>query len=99
MFNSPIASTKLWRVAALVLLLCAAFDLFAVDTALWRPASASGTDCGCPSDEDCFCCCRHVEVMSVVMFRPLKFIAAVDQQALPQLHSVQPPVPFHPPRA
>ena len=99
MLNSRIASTRLWRIAALVLLLCAGFDLVAIDTALWRPSNSASTDCGCPSDEDCFCCCRHVEVVPAVVFRPMQFVAIVEQQPPPQLHSIQPPAPFHPPRA
>ncbi len=99
MFNSGAGTTNLWRVAAFVLLLCAAFDLFAVDTALLRPANSTDSDCGCPSDEDCFCCCRHIVIVPAVTFMPMQAVAEVEQQPLPRFHSIHLPVPYHPPRA
>ena len=87
-----------WRVAALALLLCAAFDLAAVDT-VWPRANSLDSCCGSASDADCFCCCAHIVVVDPAVFRPLMTVTAFEQLRDPHVESVPPSVPYRPPLA
>jgi hypothetical protein len=99
MFAAAISGPKLWRIAALVLLLSAAFDIAAVDTALLVAGDGSGSVCNCSSDDGCFCCCRHMVLVDAVVFLPLMVATAFLDPRAPSAESISSPVPHLPPRA
>jgi hypothetical protein len=86
---------KLWRIAALVLLLSAAFDIAAVDTALLGAASC----CNGASDDACFCCCRNMVLVDAIALEPLMVAATFVDLRSPSAESVPSAVPHLPPRA
>jgi hypothetical protein len=99
MFAAASSGPKLWRIAALVLLLSAAFDIAAVDTALLVASDGSGSCCNCSSDDGCFCCSRHLVMVDSVVFRPLMVATSFLDPRVPSAESISSPVPHLPPRA
>jgi hypothetical protein len=62
------------RTVALLLLLFAAVDLFAIDLfapSLCTPATTSDSESPIADEDDCFCCCGHMEVSGVVRVIPI----------------------------
>ena len=94
-----ISRIGLWRLAAAALVLCAGYDILAVDTGLWNPRGSAACCDDSPSNEDCFCCCRHIVVPPPVGLKPVQVVTAfvAGPVALPE--SAPAPVPELPPRA
>jgi hypothetical protein len=89
---------RFWRVAAMVMLLYAGFDILAVDTALWTPQGTVACCDDCDSN-DCFCCCRHIVVVPPIGLRPVHLVTAFVEHPAKVLESVPASVPELPPRA
>ena len=90
------------RTVALLLLLFAAVDLFAID--LFAPSlcgSTTTSDSQNPigDEDDCFCCCGHIEVSAVSQRVPVT--AYSSDEALPVVNPVSADRPsiYRPPRA
>jgi hypothetical protein len=99
MFAAASSSARLWRIAALLLLLSAAFDIVAVDTALLVAGDDSGSSCNCSAGDGCFCCSRHLVMADTVVLRPLMVVTIFLNPRSPHAESVPSPVPHMPPRA
>lgn len=89
----------LWRIAALLLLLCGAFDLLAIDTGLWNPSGSAACCDDSLASDDCYCCCAHVVVISPVAVSPANMVAEFVSIAPALPASVPAQVPDLPPRA
>jgi hypothetical protein len=95
---------KVFRLAALLLLLSAAFDTIAVDMLgpMWQkqtsaqndPCQRSGT-----TQDDCFCCSTSVVPIQAVVWAPTFTIVPTDEQLVTFAVSRAPDPLYHPPRA
>ena len=62
------------RMVALLLLLFAAVDLFAIDVfapSLCAPATTNESTSPVGDEDDCFCCCGHIVVSTAVQVVPV----------------------------
>ena len=91
------------RMAALLLLLFAAVDLFAID--LFAPSMCAPTTTsdatGSPSgdEDDCFCCCGHIIVRAPIHINHVAAFSSDEPVVIVSAASVDRPSIYHPPRA
>ncbi|MCZ2153230.1 MAG: hypothetical protein LC114_04905 [Bryobacterales bacterium] len=94
--------SKLWRVAAFLLLFVSALNFVNFDLQARTPFSPtqSSSDDACPgSSHDCFACCGHIVLAAppevVVQFQLINLTDEGDPKVFP----TDPLIPFHPPKA
>ena len=94
--------SKLFRLAALCLLLSAAVDLFAVDMLgpLWQDkATVQSQLQGNCSQDDCFCCSPTIIPVIHLALSPTLIVTATAPLIVVDAPAVPPDPLFHPPRA
>lgn len=94
--------SKIWRVAAILLLFISALNFVNFDLQASTPFSPtqSNSDDTCPgSSHDCFACCGHIVLAArpevVVQFQLIDLTDEGDPKVFP----TDPLIPFHPPKA
>lgn len=95
-------SSKLFRLAALCLLLSAAVDLIAVDMlgAFWQDKATVQNELqGSCSQDDCFCCSATAIPAIHVVLSPTLIVTATAPLIVVDAPVVQLDPLFHPPRA
>jgi hypothetical protein len=103
--GSPLKVTvwsKLFRFAALALLLSAAVDLIAVDMlgVLWQDKQTVQSELqGSCSQDDCFCCSASTIPCTRVVMEPHYTVIPTDETAKLFVPSRSPDPPLLPPRA
>jgi hypothetical protein len=96
------AWSKLFRLAALCLLLSAAVDLVAVDMlgAFWQDKATVQSELqGSCSQDDCFCCSPTAIPAIHVVLSPTLIVTATAPLVVIDAPVVPPHPLFHPPRA
>lgn len=90
------------RTVALLLLLFAAVDLFAIDLfapSLCAPATTSDSENPIGDEDDCFCCCGHIEVNRVVQAVPVTAYSSDEPLPVVNPASADRTSIYRPPRA
>jgi hypothetical protein len=94
--------SKVFRLAALALLLSAVVDLIAVDTlgAFWQDKQTVQNELnGSCAQDDCFCCSGTAVPCTPVVLAPSLAITPSDEPLVALAPSLAPAPLFHPPRA
>jgi len=95
-----VSRINLFRVAAVLLLLLGAVEVYACDMADACVTSASGqnSDCDQPSGDNCLCCCHHVVPAAVVTLEAVEYVCDGPPPA-PLAHTAALALPIdHPPQ-
>jgi len=95
-----VSRINLFRVAAVLLLLLGAVEVYACDMADACVTSASGqnSDCDQPSGDNCLCCCHHVVPAVVVTLEAVEYVCDGTPPA-PLAHTASLALPIdHPPQ-
>jgi hypothetical protein len=90
---------KLIKVAALLILISAAFDLCIVDFVQPTFCDEASTGNSKPSSsDDCFCCCAHVLLVGTIHFEPTDRVITTESLSPLSVTSAEPTGIYHPPR-
>ena len=91
-------TARIYGFVALVLLLAAGGDLLVVDFASSFRCDGSGSESERLPEDDCFCCCAHIDLTTSEASTPVEFADALEVIAGPLPSSPQPSAIYHPPR-